>query len=86
MTLRLADYAAYARHLRRRLEAFVAGPSATRPEPVADCSLCRWRERCGAEWERTDSLSLVTGIRRDQRHKFEAAGVSQVDIAMRLGG
>jgi len=38
VTLRLADYSSYARHLRRRLEDFVAEPSPTRPEPVAACA------------------------------------------------
>ena len=75
-TLRLTDYIHYARHLRRRLEEFVAAPAATRPEPVAACSLCRWREHCASEWDKTDSLTLVAGIRRSQRLKLEAAGVT----------
>ena len=76
VTLRLADYASYARHLRRRLEDFVAEPGPTRPEPVAACDLCRWREHCAREWDTTDSLCLVAGIRKDQRLKLEAAGVT----------
>lgn len=76
VTLRLADYVAYARHARARLGAFVADPHETRPEPVTACSLCRWREHCQAEWERTDSLTLVAGIARSQRRKLEAVGVT----------
>ena len=75
-TLRLADYMHYARHLRRRLEAFIAGPEPTRPEPCSACSLCRWREHCKTEWDETDSLVLVAGIRKDQRLKLETAGVA----------
>ncbi len=75
-TLRLADYIHYARHLRHRLEAFILAPSDTRPEPVAACSLCRWREHCADVWDKTDSLTLVAGIRGNQRHKLEAAGVT----------
>ena len=45
-TLRLADYAAYARVARARLEGFVADPPPTRPIPCADCGLCRWADHC----------------------------------------
>ncbi|TXL71838.1 TM0106 family RecB-like putative nuclease [Vineibacter terrae] len=77
-SLRLADYAAYCRSLRHRLEAFVASPAETRPEPSAACSLCRWRDHCQEEWDRTDSLSLVAGSTRSQRQKLEAAGVTTI--------
>jgi predicted RecB family nuclease len=76
VTLRLADYASYARHLRGRLEKFVVKPGPTRPEPVAACDLCRWREYCAQEWDATDSVCLVAGIRKDQRLKLDAAGVT----------
>src|SRR5262245_20146314 len=76
VTLRLADYASYARHLRQRLEDFVAAPGPTRPEPVATCELCRWRDHCAREWDAIDSLCLVAGIRKGQRLKLEAAGVT----------
>ena len=75
-TLRLADYIHYVRRLRQRLEAFVSSPQSTRPEPASACDLCRWSEHCAGEWERTDSLTLVAGIRGDQRRKLEAAGVT----------
>jgi len=45
-TLRLSDYAAYARRARARLEGFVADPPPTRPIPCADCGLCRWGDHC----------------------------------------
>jgi uncharacterized protein len=78
VTLRLADYLSYARRLRGRLEAFIDGRPPTRPEPVPACDLCRWREHCGAEWDRADALCLVPGIRKSQRQKLEAAGVATV--------
>ena len=77
-SFRLTDYASYARRLRRRLEAFVSAPQPTRPEPVAACGLCRWRDRCEQEWESADNLCLVAGIRRSQRRKLEAAGIVTV--------
>jgi uncharacterized protein len=71
-----ADFAAYTRRLRERLGAFVGAPSPTQPEPVTACALCRWREYCEGEWRTTDSLSQVAGIRRNQRDRLEAAGIS----------
>lgn len=50
-TLRLADYSAYARMARQRLEAFVADPPLTRPMPCADCGLCRWADHCEGVWQ-----------------------------------
>ena len=45
-TLRLSEYAAYARMARERLERFVANPEPTRPTPCADSGLCRWGDHC----------------------------------------
>ncbi|WP_338828329.1 TM0106 family RecB-like putative nuclease [Bradyrhizobium sp. 27S5] len=75
-SFRLKEYAAYARHARSRLEAFVAAPPATSSEPVKMCGLCRWRDNCQSQWDATDSLSLVAGISRSQRGKLVAAGIS----------
>jgi uncharacterized protein len=76
VSLRLADYRSYVGHLRRRLEEFIDGLPPTRPEPVAACELCCWREHCAAEWDRTDNLCLLPGVRKSQRQKLEAAGVA----------
>jgi uncharacterized protein len=78
VSLRLADYRSYVRHLRRRLEEFIDSLPATRPEPVPACELCRWREHCAKEWDRTDSLCLLPGIRKSQRQKLEAAGLATI--------
>ncbi|MEY8880962.1 TM0106 family RecB-like putative nuclease [Donghicola sp. XS_ASV15] len=75
-TLRLADYAAYARRARARLEHFLDAPTPTRPVPCSDCGLCRWSEHCAAQWEAEDSLFRVAGISRAQVAKLEAAGVT----------
>src|SRR3546814_867812 len=61
-TLRLADYAHYARGARAKLEAFVASPVPTRPIPCADCSLCRWADHCDAVFTSQDSLFQVANI------------------------
>ena len=75
-TLRLADYAHYARAARARLEAFVADPQPTRPIPCADCGLCRWAEHCESVWKAEDSLFNVANISRGQVKKLEAAGIT----------
>ncbi|MFN3292135.1 MAG: TM0106 family RecB-like putative nuclease [Gemmobacter sp.] len=75
-TLRLADYAHYARAARGRLEAFVAEPTPTRPIPCADCGLCRWADHCESVWATEDSLFNVANISRGQVKKLEAAGIT----------
>ena len=75
-TVRLSEVSAYARHARQMLETFLADRPDTRPEPNSSCSLCRWRERCHAQWEAEDSLALVAGISRLQRQKLEAVGIT----------
>jgi uncharacterized protein len=83
-TLRLADYAHYARGARARLEAFVAAPSPTRPIPCADCALCRWADHCESVWAAEDSLFNVAGISRGQVKKLEAAGITTMEALARL--
>lgn len=83
-TLRLADYAHYARGARGRLEAFVADPSPTRPVPCADCALCRWADHCAGVWVAEDSLFNVAGISRGQVKKLEAAGITTMEALARL--
>src|SRR6056297_2134122 len=83
-TLRLADYAHYARGARARLEAFVADPSPTRPVPCADCALCRWADHCASVWVAEDSLFNVAGISRGQVKKLEAAGITTMEALARL--
>jgi predicted RecB family nuclease len=76
------DLRHYTDRLAARLEAFVAAPWPTEPEPVAACGLCRWREHCTHHWESTDSLTLVAGITRLQRRRLKAAGVTTLaDLA-----
>lgn len=86
-SLRLADYAAYARAARARLERFVEERPPTRPIPCADCALCRWAAHCQSVWEEEDSLFLVAGITRGQVKKLEAAGITTMaQLAAHEGG
>ena len=83
-TLRLADFAAYARMARARLEGFVAAPTPTRPIPCADCSLCRWADHCDSVWQAEDSLFNVANISRGQVKKLEAAGIATMEAVANL--
>ncbi len=79
-TLRLAEYSAYARRTRDKLEAFIKAPPETRPLPCADCSLCRWGNHCAEVWKTEDSLFNVANITRGQVKKLEAAGVRTMEV------
>lgn len=70
---RVTDYAAYFRYVKRRLErAKQNGDSdTTYPEPVPHCDVCRWFRECDAQRRGDDHLSLVAGIRRQQRAQLE---------------
>jgi len=83
-TLRLSDYAAYARMAQARLEGFVADPPPTRPIPCSDCDLCRWADHCADVWQATDSLFNVANISRGQVKKLEAAGIQTMEALARL--
>ncbi|MHB2165640.1 TM0106 family RecB-like putative nuclease [Alsobacter sp. R-9] len=76
VTLRLADYAHYARAARARLEAFLDAPPPTRPVPCPDCSLCRWANHCESVWTAEDSLFTVANITRGQVKKLDAADIT----------
>jgi predicted RecB family nuclease len=82
---RIADYAAYFRHVKARLEKSCdqgeAGP--TYPEPCAHCDVCRWYKECDATRRADDHLSLVAGISRLQRNQFvawDAASVASLAV------
>src|SRR5216117_2596466 len=68
------EYAAYYRHVRKRLLKAVCDDAAkeTYPEPVEHCNVCRWFKECDQRRRTDDHLSLVAGIRRQQRDQFEA--------------
>ncbi len=83
-TLRLSEYAAYARMARARLEGFVAEPQPTRPIPCVDCGLCRWGDHCAGAWDAEDSLFNVANISRGQVKKLEAVGIRTMEALASL--
>jgi len=79
VSLRVADFAHYQLIAQDRLEAFAARPPIrSTPEPCGHCGVCRWLDRCEADWEASDHLSLVANISRNQRSRLCDAGVSTV--------
>jgi predicted RecB family nuclease len=73
--IRLADVAAYYRHVRGRFCRAVEARPATGPYPCDHCSYCDFRTRCEARLEREDHLVRVAGMRRDHVRHLRAAGI-----------
>ena len=48
-----------------------SGNVGTYPEPVEHCNVCRWFRECDEQWRGDDHLSLVAGIRKQQRKQLE---------------
>jgi len=70
---RVAEYAAYFRYVQDRLASVVLNGSdhSTYPQPVEHCNVCRWFRECDTQRRTDDHLSLVAGIRRQQRTQLE---------------
>jgi len=82
LALLCADYAAYFRSVRDRMQAFVeaTGRSAEPyPEPVEHCGVCRYWKRCEDRRRADDHLSLVAGITRRQRDRLSLSGVTRLE-------
>src|SRR6202022_223090 len=75
--LRLKDYGAYYRSVKRQFEETVFAPAmATYPDPVDHCRICRWIDVCELRRRQDDHLCLVAGMRRDQTRRLQLAGIS----------
>ena len=75
---RFDEYAAVYRLLRADLEAAVAAPVATYPEPCAACDTCAWFRACDARWRQDDHLALVAGAGRPHRRELRARRIETV--------
>ena len=82
-TYRVADFMAYYRRVKSEFEAAIASGeavfpvTATYPEPVEHCDVCRWNVHCRAERRKDDDLSLVAGISARQRRALKEQRVSK---------
>ncbi len=79
VSLRVADFAHYHSIAQERIREFAACPPAgSVAEPCGHCRVCRWLDRCQADWEAADHLSLVANITRNQQARLCDAGVTTV--------
>src|SRR3981081_1000773 len=83
--LRLKDYGAYYRSVKRQFEQVVfPSPSgggqggSTHPDPADHCRICRWIDVCELRRRQDDHLCLVAGMRRDQTRRLNLAGIKTV--------
>jgi predicted RecB family nuclease len=80
-TYRVDDFMAYYRRVKAEFEAAVtAGEpvypvTATYPDPVEHCDVCRWAVHCQVQRRRDDDLSLVANITARQRRALKERGV-----------
>jgi uncharacterized protein len=74
-SFRVADFAAYYRHVRASLDHFVRGSDVPAAYPVEFCDLCDWSTHCWKYWNDADHLSLVANIRRTQVTRLERGAV-----------
>ena len=83
---RVDDFMAYYRRVKREFEEAVGlrgegatlaayPPTASYPEPVEHCDVCRWSPQCRARRRADDDLSLVAGAAARQRTALKARGI-----------
>jgi uncharacterized protein len=87
-TYRTAEFAAYYRHARSRLQlAMTAQPApSTYPEPVTHCDVCKYWSYCDARRRSDDHPSLIAGISTTQRREFQSQDLlTLADIARAEG-
>jgi predicted RecB family nuclease len=81
---RFADYGAYYRLVKRRLELALEGsqPADTYPDPKEHCDVCRWSTTCDTRRRGDDHLCLVAGISKVQINELKQRRVETVkDLA-----
>ncbi len=82
-SFRVDDFRYYYARAKDRFENYIKNlPADSYPEPCSHCKFCQWQDRCKAQWEEDDHLSLVANIRRSQMDKLRKADVRTVaDLA-----
>lgn len=77
-SFRVADFAALYRAVRERFLIARGAAQPTRPEKIAACARCSWRDACASERAAADDLSLVANIRREQVLALREVGIATV--------
>ncbi|HWD01560.1 MAG TPA: TM0106 family RecB-like putative nuclease [Amycolatopsis sp.] len=79
-TLRVDDFLPLLDHLRARLRDRPARlPAQLWADERPACAACRFEQHCSAAREADRDLSLVAGLRGDQRRKLVTAGLTTID-------
>jgi len=81
-TFRFADFQAYYRLVRDRLEGVLSEDPkshSTYPNPCAHCDVCRWWIQCDARRHADDHLSLVAGLRALHIGELERQGIHTLE-------
>ncbi len=79
VSMRVDDFKHYQGLAAQRFEAFMANPPMpSAGEPCQQCEHCHWSERCEADWEANEHLSLVANMSGDQIKKLRAAGINSM--------
>lgn len=81
-SFRVADFMAYYRRVKAEFEAALTEApvypvTATYPDPVAHCDVCRWNLHCRAQRRTDDDLSLVANITSRQRRALKEQSISK---------
>jgi len=89
-TLRLDDFAAFYRSVKRRFEDRVFGPGrantpSTYPDPVDHCRVCVWFPDCITRRRDDDHPSIVAGMTRAATERLQEAGVPTRRMLADLG-
>ncbi|HEX5764089.1 MAG TPA: TM0106 family RecB-like putative nuclease, partial [Woeseiaceae bacterium] len=76
---RLADFLAYYRLVKRRLEHALGSNADAYPEPVMHCEVCAWWQLCNRVRRDDDHLGFVAGISRQQIKELRNIGVNTLE-------
>src|SRR5579863_5864221 len=85
-SLRVEEFRAYWRRLRRQLAELLDEDEITntRPEPCTHCDYCEFSPVCVSQWRNEDSLVYVANIRTPDRYALEKNGVrTALELSLR---
>lgn len=82
-SFRIADFAPLLERLKSRLAKPSPAPTRSWGDVRAACNGCRFARHCASGREEARDLSLVAGLRADQRRKLVSAGIDTIDALAR---
>lgn len=74
------DFKAYYSLIRKNFETVMSGSALpTYPDPVEQCSICRWWKHCDTQRHKDDHLSLIAGIRTLHRTELKRQKIDTLE-------